>query len=224
MARSWLTALEDKGDVWHVPPEEETALNSLIENAGYALNSAKAANRTAESTAACQTAFEALTAKMRFLKTHYFLKPPLTDADFASLGLKTGDTKPTPIPRPVNQPGIKIIRWGPHSFGFELFLAADMGGGDTERGIRVYYGLSETGAPVTGKKPLAQHLAGGAYLLSGPPLTANDLPNSFFTRRKKDLIDLPPEASGKICHMAARYENSKGEAGPFGTMIQAIVP
>jgi hypothetical protein len=58
----------------------------------------------------------------------------------------------------------------------------------------------------------------------GKVTALNSLPNSFFTRHFKDLLEPPPEASGKICSMAARFGNSKGESGPWGTMIQAIVP
>jgi hypothetical protein len=70
----------------------------------------------------------------------------------------------------------------------------------------------------------ASRLTPDVYVLSSPPVTEADLPNSFFTRRVKDLLLLPLEASGHICYLAARFENSKGDKGPWGTMIHTLVP
>jgi hypothetical protein len=72
--------------------------------------------------------------------------------------------------------------------------------------------------------PNAKRLSDDVYLLAAPPATSRDLPNSFFTQRIKDILELPPEASGYVCYLAARYENSKGESGPWGEMIHVIVP
>ncbi|MDR1566341.1 MAG: hypothetical protein LBS48_03530, partial [Treponema sp.] len=60
----------------------------------------------------------------------------------------------------------------------------------------------------------AVRLAGSAYVLSAPPRVIDDLPGSFITRRVRDVLVLPPEASGKTCYLAARFENAKGDQGP----------
>jgi hypothetical protein len=44
-----------------------------------------------------------------------------------------------------------------------------------------------------------------------------------FTREKKLLLDLDGE-SGKTVYLCLRYENSKGEAGPFGPILHAVIP
>jgi hypothetical protein len=161
---------------------------------------------------------------MRYIKSHYFLTPPLTDADLVSLELKPKDTTHTPVPPPVNQPGLEINKWAPHTLGFRRFTATDLGGGEADYGIRVYYALVNIGATATTERPSATRLTSDVYILSAPPQTPEDLPNSFFTRRYNDLLELPPEASGKTCYLAARFENSKGQTGPWGTMINAIIP
>jgi hypothetical protein len=97
------------------------------------------------------------------------------------------------------------------------------GGGRSNCGIRVYYDLVRQRAVSTGERPSATRFAGDVYLLSGPPLTEADLPNSFFTRRKNGILELPPEASGMTIYLAPRYENGKGKTCPWGKMTYAVV-
>jgi hypothetical protein len=54
--------------------------------------------RTPAATAQCNIAFKALADTMRYLKNHFFLVPPLSEADLVSLGLKPDDTDHAPIP------------------------------------------------------------------------------------------------------------------------------
>ncbi|MDR3234300.1 MAG: hypothetical protein LBT46_11670 [Planctomycetaceae bacterium] len=210
---------------WGIPATDVSDLQNLYGEAITALQTAQnTEQRTPFVTAQCKAAFEALTAKMRYIKSRYFLTPPLTDPDLVSLELKPKDTTHTPIPVPVNQPGIEMTKWAPHTLGFRRFTATNLGGGESDYGIRVYYALVAPGAITTTEKPSATRLAAEVYILSAPPQTPADLPNSFFTRRYNDLLELPPEASGKTCYLAARFENSKGQSGPWGTMIQAVIP
>jgi hypothetical protein len=205
MAQDWITVITDA-------------------KAAAKFAEAQSAERTAGITAQCKTAFTALENFMRDMKKRYFLKPPLGDSDFVDLLLPVKDETHSPVPAPVNQAGIEINKWAPHTLGFRRFTATDLGGGASDYGVRVYYALTEPGAVATGGKPQATRLTADVYILSVPPQSPADLPNSFFTRRYKDLLELPPESSGKTCYMAARFENSKGESGPWGTMISAIIP
>jgi hypothetical protein len=59
-------------------------------------------------TARCKTMFGHLTEFMRYFKKRYFLSPPLTEADFVSLGLRPHDKHPTPSGVPLR--GAKT-RW-----------------------------------------------------------------------------------------------------------------
>jgi hypothetical protein len=227
MARNWHIVLGTKAILWNVTADQVTDLESLIVIAQAALEAAQSSERTPTVTAACRAAFDNLTAKMRFITNRWFLSPPLPDTDYVSLDLKPKDTNPTPVAVPVNQAGVEITKWAPHTLGFRRFIAAELGGGsDSDYGVRVYYALVEIGAATVAAtgKPSATRLSSDVYVLSAPPQTPADLPNSFFTRRSKDLLELPPEASGKICYLAARFENGKGQSGPWGTIIQALVP
>jgi hypothetical protein len=57
-----------------------------------------------------------------------------------------------------------------------------------------------------------------------PPASAKQLPHSRFSRRKKVKFAFDPEDTGKRAYFAVRYENGKGDMGPWGPMISAIVP
>jgi hypothetical protein len=225
MAQHWLKALENKAAAWHIPPDEVTALAELIASATQCLQIVLSSDRTATTTAQCKMAFHALIVKMRFLKGHFFLSPPLSNTDYVTLDLKPHKSRPTIIPVPVNQPGIEIIKWAPHILELRYFTAAKLDDGEGDYGIRVYYGLVRPSAPAVIAGNISAHLiADGVYELSAPPMIAAELPSSFFTRRMKYILVLPLEASGLTCYLAARFENSKGNQGPWGTMIHALVP
>jgi hypothetical protein len=61
------------------------------------LQASSETGRTPVVTAQCGIAFKALTAKMRFFKNHYFLVPPLTEADLISLAYRNGKNQVGPF-------------------------------------------------------------------------------------------------------------------------------
>jgi hypothetical protein len=96
MARNWSDVLALKGAAWGVPTADVTALNLLSADATATLAAIESPESTAIDIASCKMAFDALDAKMRYIKKRNFTKPPLTAADFISLGLKVPDTTPSP--------------------------------------------------------------------------------------------------------------------------------
>jgi hypothetical protein len=55
-------------------------------------------------------------------------------------------------------------------------------------------------------------------------ISGEELPHSRFTRRKKELFDFPQEDRGKTIYFCVRYENAKGEPGPWGPIFSAVIP
>lgn len=224
MAWKWVSTIQGKITDWGIPEAKSQALRKLTEDAADKLSMAKSTERTVVSTAECKIAFDALEAAMRDMKKRYFLKPPLTDADLADLGLPFGDDINSPVPIPVDHPGLEITKWALHQLKFKHFIVTDNGGARSNHGIRVYYALVKDNALAPTKSTSATRLVGELFLLSAPPESQKDLTNSFFTRRKVDSIEFPPEASGYICYLAARLENSKGKPGPWSAMINTVIP
>ncbi|MDR2630529.1 MAG: hypothetical protein LBC60_06375, partial [Spirochaetaceae bacterium] len=172
--------------------------------------------RTPVVTEQCREAFDALEETMRFFKKHYFLIPPLTLSDLVRLGLKVPDTHPTTIPAPTNQVEADLTFPGIHLVELQKIrpVAGPPPDPRSDYGVRIYYGLS--GAPSDRFK----------FRLTEEPKSGSDLPYSIFTRRKKERFDFDGE-SGSTVYFCLRYENSKGRLegqGPFGPMLQAVIP
>jgi hypothetical protein len=157
---------------------------------------------------------------MRFFKSRYFVVPPLTDTNLISLGLKPHDAKPTPIPPPVDQTEADISYPAAHTLELHL-RPVDVASPDPHRsdyGFRVYFGILPPGgasveAATSSKRELMK-----------PPTTGEELPHSHFTRRKRERMDFSQEESGKTIYFCVRYENAKGEPGPWGPIFSAVIP
>jgi hypothetical protein len=220
MAKNWGTVLGTQATAWNVPATEVTELASLTTAADTALTAAQSSERTPVVTANCKAAFDALAAKMRFIKSRYFLSPPLTDADIISLELRPKDTVHSPVPAPTTQAEADISRPGVHLL--ELHLRPVPGSPPdphrSDYGYRVYYGIMPPGGATV------EAATGVKHELMQVPTSGEQLPFSKFTRRKKELFDFAAEDSGKTVYFCVRYENAKGESGPWGPMFNAVIP
>jgi hypothetical protein len=67
--------------------------------------------------------------------------------------------------------------------------------------------------------------SGNRALHSGetPPAKPGDLRKSFYTKRKKDVIEFDFEDSGKTVHFAVQIEND-GKKGNWGPLVSALIP
>ena len=219
MAKNWISILNKNAVKWSVPNSVETELEGLMEEAQDELADAMSAGRTAVTTAKCKAAFDKLTAKMRDIKDRYYKKPPLADPDYISLGLKPKDTIKTPVPPPTGQAEANITYPGPHLLMLHIKpLAGTTVDPRADYGYRIYYGLLPPGGATT-----EQATGPKRYLTKASPV-GQDLPHSKFTKRQKELFDFPSDDSGKTVYFCIRYENSKGQAGPWGPVCQAIIP
>jgi hypothetical protein len=179
-------------------------MGTLITAANTALTTAQnETTRTPVATAQCKAAFEALTAKMRDMKKRYFLTPPLQDADYVSLGLKVPDGTPTPSGAPSAQVTVETYLVGRHELGVKIVYVTGSSADPANKGFRIWYSVV---AP------------GGA-----PPADPDDLHKSFFTKRKKDVIEFDFGDSGKTAYFAVQIEND-GKKGPWGPLVNALIP
>jgi hypothetical protein len=56
-----------------------------------------------------------------------------------------------------------------------------------------------------------------------PPANPDDLRKSFYTKRKKDIIEFDFDDSGKTVYFAVQIEND-GKKGPWGPLVNALIP
>jgi hypothetical protein len=56
-----------------------------------------------------------------------------------------------------------------------------------------------------------------------PPASPDELRSSFYTQRRKDLIEFDFGDSGKTAYFAVQIEND-GKKGPWGPLVSALIP
>jgi hypothetical protein len=160
--------------------------------------------RTPVATAACRTAFHEMTGLMRDTKNRYFLTPPLIDpTDYVSLGLKPHDRTHTLSGTPTAQVTIETYLVGRHELGVKIVYVTGDPTDPANKGYRIWYSVIASGET--------------------PPAAPENLYTSFYTKRKKDLIEFDFGDSGKTAFFAVQIEN-EGKKGPWGPMVQALIP
>jgi hypothetical protein len=205
MVKAWLVLIAAKLLAWAIPESALQNLSTQAESAEIALYAAKnEATRTHVVTARCKEAFDALIAAMRDMKRRYFLSPPLVDSDYIALGLKPHDTTSSPSGTPTAQVTIETFLIGRHELGVKIVYISGNPADPANKGYRIWYSVIAPGET--------------------PPSRPEDLRKSFFTMRKKDLIQFDYDDSGKTVYFAVQVENSSGKQGPWGPMVQALIP
>lgn len=210
MASAWAAVLGKRGARWKVPPERIAGLAEFARSAAEKLETAKAAPREPLITAECKSAFRFLAEDMKDILGRWFRSPPLNEADYAALLLTAHAATSLRTPRAAAVadlafPGlaaVEIVRIRPVESGAAL---------DACYGTRMFWGLN--GRP-SSRFPSR---------LSLPPVSAEELPYSLFTRRQRHEFNLEGE-SGNTLWLCLRYENSKGKSGPFGPILETVIP
>jgi hypothetical protein len=204
MAKDWVSVTGTNAHLWGIPLTAVQELGGLTEAADTALTVAKnETTRTPVATAQCKEAFDALIAAMRDMKRRYFLTPPLVDSDYISLRLKPHDTTPTASGAPTAQVTIETYLVGRHELGVKIIYVTGSPADPANKGFRIWYSLAGQGEPA--------------------PANPDDLRKSFYTKRKKDLIEFDFGDSGKTAYFAVQIEN-EGKKGPWGPLTQALIP
>jgi hypothetical protein len=177
--------------------------------------------RTHVLTVQCAEAFDVLKGVMRFFKSHYFLMPPLTKADWAALGFRERDETQTPVPAPTDVPDVSpSYPGGPHLLQANLgplpgTLALDNA---SDYGYALYVGVMPQGGATLEQAASVKH-----YLREAPA-DGEGLRHYTFTRRKKEQIVFDAGESGMTAYFCARYENQKGQKGNWGPISSAVIP
>jgi hypothetical protein len=223
MCGNWITYMtSDRRTAWGVPAAQFSELGTLFGAAQELLQKAKnTAERTSVITGLLRTAFDALEAKMRFFKNHYFLMPPLSEADILSLGLAIHDPHHTPIPPPGGTPRAVLSYHGaPH------VVMAHLGPmeGTEPLDPRSNYGYALYVAVMPQGGATLEQAASEKHYLMTVPQNGDPLRHYRFTRRRNEEIVFGPEDSGMTAYVCARYENGKGETGNWGPVTWIVVP
>jgi hypothetical protein len=203
MANNWVAKIGVNA-AWGIPA---AATQNLTEKAAalQTLLATPPDDRTPTINARIKEAAKALADTMRDVKKRYFFVPPLTDPDLISLGLKPRDTNPTPIAKPTVRPTADVKIKGAGAFDISISPERDISHDEKSYyGCKIVFELFEQGAT--------------------PPTNEKQLTEGRFVRKKKESFVFQPQDSGKKAYFALRYENSKGEAGPWCPIFSVLIP
>jgi len=195
----------------HIPAQTLVKLLALQDDLETATETA-ATQPTPAHTLARNNAQAAATKALRLFVNQYLRFDPVTDVDLVEMGIPVRDTIPTAIPPPrIPVEGVLAF---PAAGLVEMREIRGVGAPLDKRadhGVRIYYGI--VGTPSESDK----------FRITDRPRTGDDLPHSVFTRKKHQRFDFAGE-SGKEVFFCMRYENMKGDAGPWGSIISAFIP
>jgi hypothetical protein len=85
-------------------------------------------------------------------------------------------------------------------------------------GFALYVGVMPHGGATLEQAASVKHY------LREPPLDGEGLRHHAFTRRSRELVIFESAESGMTAYFCARYENQKGQKGPWGPVASAIIP
>jgi hypothetical protein len=223
MGRVWIEYMTSaRRTAWGVPQDQYNELSDLFDTAQELLYKAMdEAERTHVITVQCREAFEALTAKMRFIRDRWFKVPPLSGADWAALGFREPDDHPSPIPRPDGVPAAALsYPGGPHAITAHLGPLPGTQELDprSDYGYAIYMGIMPPGGATLEQAASKKH-----YLMAVPK-DGEGLLHYRFTRRKKEKIVFEAEDAGMTVYVCCRYENQKGDVGDWGPVTSIVIP
>ncbi|MDR2482349.1 MAG: hypothetical protein LBD08_01815 [Treponema sp.] len=221
MAKNWNELLPVHGQRWLVLPADIADLAALTAAADAALQKARSAERTAAVTEQCREAFTSLEAAMRTMKRRYFYIPPLTADDIIALGLKLHDNNPSRIGIPDILIAIAFSYPGVHMI--DLLLSAQAGAVSRDKRslyqFAVRYGLMLPSGPATREQAQADH-----RLLTAVPVSPEELPCAFNTRRHSHRLEFGLDDSGKTLFITGCWLNPRGEPGAYCPIQSRLIP
>ena len=218
MVDAWLFVLGLKGALFGVPATLIAELNDQAVVVRNLMATAITSARTPILTAQIQAAVRELEVKMRFIKNRWFHKPPLLDEDFVALLLSPPDEVRTHDGPPIAHAFIKTGYDGPH----RLVVTTETAEGEQKPEGPVWINIYGGKLPPGGAS--LEAIARNKLLLDREPKTLPEIISLIRTQRKVEILEFNPEDSGSTMFLSAVYENRRGQAGPPGVIVHAVIP
>jgi hypothetical protein len=138
-----------------------------------------------------------------FVKAFLLYSPFVSDKDRDEMQIPIHDTKPTSVSPPTTFPEYSV---------------------DTSIPSQLTVGFWDAESKRRGK-PKGVHGAEIRWeLRESAPAKAEDLINSDFTTRTPHTLVFTGDKQGQRVYFCLRWENSKGEKGPWGAIMSAVIP
>ena len=189
---------------WNIADSDLATLQALLSQFNTAYQRTQSPNRGKADTLAKNDARAALEKSIRaFLKSFILYNPKVTQEDRDAMDIPRHDTRPSPHPRPSTYPE------------YEIRL----------KGVRLLeVGFWDQGSS-SRSKPYGVQGAKLCWTLSEQePEGPENLTHSVFSSKSSYTLEFREEERGQKVWVCLQWENSKGEAGPWGVLTSAVVP
>jgi hypothetical protein len=203
-AKTLLRYVATKLATFNIPAETLMPLQGLLTAYETAFNAAQNPNRGKVDVLNKNETKEALIQSFRaFIKAYLTYNPAVSDADKENMGLPLHDGTRTPVPVPTTIP--------------ELELDSSV-----IRQITVHF--KDAGSERRGKPVHVHGVELRWGLLDNAPSSVEDLKNSAFDTASPYTFTFDEPDRGKALYICPRWENNKGDKGPWGEIYRAIIP
>jgi hypothetical protein len=203
-AKTLLAYVNPKLTAFNIPSGALTPIQEQMTAYETAFEAAQNPNRGKVDVLNKNEAKEALTASLRaFIKGYLTYNPVVSDADKENMGLPLHDGTRTPVPVPATIP--------------ELELDSSV-----IRQITIHF--RDAGSDKRGKPAHIHGVELRWGLLDAPPVSVEDLKNSAFDTASPYTFTFDEPERGKALYVCPRWENNKGDKGPWGEIVKAIIP
>ncbi|GHT87143.1 hypothetical protein FACS1894137_13860 [Spirochaetia bacterium] len=219
MAKVWDTVLTLKGPMWNIPSVEISPFSALVvkTTASY-LRTLDTTTCTAEEYAQADMDFEALTAKMRYIKRNFLNSPPRTPAEWASLMLhEPAGSAATLAPEHVLEGSVKPTANGVLVVTIR-YLVAGTEATPADYGNRISIAVVDAEGAAAGQSGRF-----GRYL-AAPPTCREDCTYGFFSHRLANTVQCAEQDRGKKIWFCVSLENRKGWKGPPSALFSTVIP
>jgi hypothetical protein len=200
----FMSNLASRAPAWNVPLDEVAALQTLQTRWKTAYAAASdPGTRTKGAVKEKQEARDAYEkALRRMIRTYITYNPNISDKQREDMGLPVHKTSRTPAPVATDPPVVSASDAGP-------------------RRVRFDFGAEKGSAA----KPAGQHGTEIASVIAdSKPEEIDDLVHSSFDTHTPLFLTFKESERGKTLWFAARWENTRGEKGPWGNIQGIVIP
>jgi hypothetical protein len=202
-AQNLYTYVLSKYQIWNIP-SPQPPLESLLNAYQTALTTAQNPNRGKVDVLTKNEARAVLEAAVRpYVKAYLSFNPVISDADREQMRITVYDKTKTPIPPPSTIPEAEIDS-------------------SVIRQLTIHF--KDNGSERRGK-PLGVHGVEIVWdMTETTPAKIEEFRNSVFDTRSPYTFSFDESQRGKKVFLCLRWENAKGEKGPWSEIYNAIIP
>jgi hypothetical protein len=205
LCRKWVLSLGNEAAVMEFKWDDDERTTTLVALTEYLadLSAFKSVDSTANRTTKIKAREKAMTAMRSFARSFIRFNTAMTDTEKEEMGVRPRDFSLSRFGRPDVRPKIEVEHT---SNGFEHRIRAVNRETDKLTKPDGVYGIKYVWQ-VGGTKPES----------------ADDLPKSAFSRRGTHIVTFSHGDQGKVVYYACRYENAKGEGGPWSQIVEVFI-